>query len=754
VDKKYFGEMLDTLATRAGHGTVSWLGFSNTALRRHLLDVFSRPYGDTGSFLADPAFEAVFGWQTAQTTMAELSGGLLHPLVVNAMDAPEPELASEYRFGSDRRPYAHQLRSWELLSNQIKQSVVVTSGTGSGKTECFLVPILDRLVREHVSLGSPLIGVRALFLYPLNALINSQRYRLRAWTYGLNGAVRFCLYNGMTPETLPAGEARIGSEICDRKTLRKTPPPILVTNASMLEYMLVRTQDMPILESSKGKLEWIILDEAHTYIGSQAAELALLIRRVLHAFGVKSQNVRFIATSATIGDPNGAAGEQLRQFLARVSGNDLDRVHVVSGGRSIPPLPHFASGNGASYEELRALDPEEEPKPKRYAALVADPTARTIRQLFTASDAPPVARLSDVTSVLTGKFNSPSRNSQHEALSWLDLLTSAVDVDGTPFLPLRSHVFHQTLAGLWCCANRSCPGRRGSFLDDPEWRFGSLFLDPKKHCSCGAPVYQLVACDDCGAIYLHAEIVGNRVVQPDAESTTDEFALDLDEADLDYDDAEGFELSGSDRSLVLITNRELPNCGELHISKDNGAILEATTQEAVSINVYEKGPEGFFCPECTGSARRFEELFRTARVGAPFYLAGVLPTLLEFATDSEQPADKTYRGRRLLTFTDSRQGTARLAARLQQDAERTKTRGLIYHNVLALSGNGSEVEEQIRELEKITNPPAAIVRLLEEKRQSIQESSSVSFRKVQLAIQQGGIEFDAIRSAPGACSQS
>src|SRR5215472_13040459 len=189
VDQEYFGEMLDTLATRAGHGTVSWLGFSNTALRRHLFDVFNRPYGVTGSFLADPAFEAVFGWQTAPPTMAELSGGLLHPLVVRAMDSPDPGLASEYRFGSDRRPYAHQLRSWELLSNRIKQSVVVTSGTGSGKTECFLVPILDRLVREHVELGSPLIGVRALFLYPLNALINSQRYRLRAWTHGLNGAV-------------------------------------------------------------------------------------------------------------------------------------------------------------------------------------------------------------------------------------------------------------------------------------------------------------------------------------------------------------------------------------------------------------------------------------------------------------------------------------------------------------------------------------------------------------------------------------
>jgi DEAD/DEAH box helicase domain-containing protein len=349
VEQKYFSEMVDTLATRAGHATVSWLGFSNVALRRHLLDVFSRGYGNTGSFVADPSFEAVFGWKTADKTMSDLSGSLLDPSLVKAMDEPDPELSSEYRFSSDRQPYLHQLTTWELLSPAEKNSVVVTSGTGSGKTECFMVPILNRLIQQQRSVRVPLLGVRALFLYPLNALINSQRDRLRAWTYGLTDSIRFCLYNGMTPDVLPVSEAQIGSEIRDRRTLRKTPPPILVTNATMLEYMLVRTQDSPILEASKGKLEWIILDEAHTYIGSQAAELALLIRRVLHAFGVRPQDVRFVATSATIGDPKGAVRTQLREFLARVSGNDIERVHVVSGERTIPEMPADSVGRGGTH---------------------------------------------------------------------------------------------------------------------------------------------------------------------------------------------------------------------------------------------------------------------------------------------------------------------------------------------------------------------------------------------------------------------
>ena len=135
MSQSYFSEMMEALANRANTGTVSWLGFSNVPLRRHLMDVFSRPYGDTGSFLADPTFEAVFGWTPSNQNMGDLSGNLLSPALVSAMDSPPADLAAEYRFGKDRTPYAHQLRSWEILSEPTPNSLVVTSGTGSGKTE-------------------------------------------------------------------------------------------------------------------------------------------------------------------------------------------------------------------------------------------------------------------------------------------------------------------------------------------------------------------------------------------------------------------------------------------------------------------------------------------------------------------------------------------------------------------------------------------------------------------------------------------
>src|SRR5213593_3922485 len=103
MQQAYFSEMLASLSSRASLGTMSWLGFSNASLRRHLMDVFSRSYGDTGNFFGDPTFEAVFGWTPGTSTMADLAGSLLRRELVTAMDSPPPEVAAEYRFAKDRR---------------------------------------------------------------------------------------------------------------------------------------------------------------------------------------------------------------------------------------------------------------------------------------------------------------------------------------------------------------------------------------------------------------------------------------------------------------------------------------------------------------------------------------------------------------------------------------------------------------------------------------------------------------------------
>ena len=152
----------------------------------------------------------------------------------------------------------------------------------------------------------------------MNALINSQQERLNAWTQHFDKGIRYCLYNGNTENSekrVRMAQKERPNEVLSRELMRKEPAPILVTNGTMLEYMLVRQVDSPIIQKScqEKSLRWIVLDEAHTYVGSQAAELALQLRRVLHAFGVEAKNVRFVATSATIADAN--AEDQLKTYL-------------------------------------------------------------------------------------------------------------------------------------------------------------------------------------------------------------------------------------------------------------------------------------------------------------------------------------------------------------------------------------------------------------------------------------------------------
>lgn len=687
MTNQYFEALIPELATRAERATLGRLGFSNPALRAHLRDVFARQIGSPGSFLGQPVFEATFGWQPAQISMGQLGGDLLSVRTIAAMDKPPGGDDSGYRFPRDAFPYQHQLDAWRHLGNEAPRSVVVTSGTGSGKTECFMVPILDSLAREQESFGQKLIGVRALFLYPLNALIQSQQERLHAWTAGFNGDLRFCLYNGNTPEKEPQPRRDLViNQVIDREMLRASPPPMLVTNATMLEYMLVRAQDAPILQASQGKLQWIVLDEAHTYVGSQAAELALLLRRVLHAFGVKASEVRFVATSATIGGDE--AARDLQKFLAHLAGLPEDQVYVVAGKRKIPELEH---GNGAfdqaGLDQLSAISPD---KPaERYAALCGNATAKRLRQLFV-PETTRARQLSDVVEALGG--SSPgSHAEQIDALRWLDLLTSAKSSQGLPFLPLRAHIFHNVLAGLWACADPTCACKKGAALEDKAWPFGMVFMEERRHCDCGAPVFELRSCNDCNTTYLWAartidRRAGTYRLTHSSTEPEDEFQLDVEKSE---DDAADEQMERIDSPLLIANghgnghSRIVIDRQTLEIDpEDRACALELQAFDAREID----GQPTLACPECGGHDGDGSRFFRRAILGAPFLLGEIIPTLLEHCPDYDakgvSPMTLPWRGRRMITFTDSRQGTARIAVKLQQESERNSVRSMIYRRML------------------------------------------------------------------------
>ncbi|MBL3601401.1 MAG: DEAD/DEAH box helicase [gamma proteobacterium endosymbiont of Lamellibrachia anaximandri] len=757
MKQRYFSELLPDLAERAQQAAISRLGFANVPLRRHLRSLFEGAYGQSGAFLADPTFEAVFGWSSGNKTLADLEGQLLSPDLVTAMDE-----AGNYRFGRDIRPYTHQIEAWETLAEPDPQSLIVASGTGSGKTECFMIPILDRLLRQRQEQQGKLIGVRALFLYPLNALINSQRHRLSAWTEPFGGDVRFCLYNGTTPERPDRArkQREHPSEIRDRQALRGTPPPILVTNSTMLEYMLVRTLDVPILEQSQGKLEWVVLDEAHTYIGSQAAEMALLIRRVLNAFGVKPEQVRFVATSATIGDPKGKAGQDLRRFLAEVAGVDPGRVRLVSGERQVPVLAPAVGKTELSLEELAAIEPDREVSSERYDALSHNGLARRIRGLFTdPAKGASVARLSEVCADLFGQKESYSLSLQQKALHWLDLLSATRNEDDEAFLPLRGHFYHQTLSGIWACADPECTHKQGTALQDPQWPFGQIYLEPRKHCECGSPVYELINCTECGSVHLLGMEERGQLLHAQPSHALDDFELEI-ETDDSTDEKEpvekGMELSSEpERSVnqhrVLIVNRQLPGVGPLDVERVGRKIVESS-EETLRVLAHEDAGSGLMCPVCETeeSARRI--LFRHARLGAPFLLGGILPTLLEYAPDGSEPGKHPYRGRRLLTFNDSRQGTARMAANLQLDAERSRVRGLVYHLALQrrLSDVGSDVEKLKKEIATLEEankqvPNVHLEQMIADKKRELDELNQprpISFFELAQQLTRQGRDFE------------
>ena len=331
MNRSRLSETLSNISGRTASSLVARSRIASPALNGALLRRLSADPGGPDALFADPILEAATAWETVDTTLDGLSGNLLHPELVSALDGAKAE-----RIPRDRKPWSHQLEAWEAAREGY--SFLVSSGTGSGKTECFMVPMLDDLLRNPG--GGLLTGVRVIVVYPLNALIESQRARLAAWTAPMKGRLRFALYNGLTPETQRQEQrGRLAAaETGNRREIRSSPPAILVTNVTMLEYLLLRAKDRPVLEASQGLLRWVVLDEAHGYVGAQAAEMALLLRRVRAAFGVEPGHARLIATSATIGEGPGTEA-RLRRFASELAGVGEDRVRIILGRAVEPELP-------------------------------------------------------------------------------------------------------------------------------------------------------------------------------------------------------------------------------------------------------------------------------------------------------------------------------------------------------------------------------------------------------------------------------
>lgn len=251
------------------------------------------------------------------------------------------------------RPYAHQARAFKRLSGDYAASTLVATGTGSGKTECFLYPILEHC-RQQRQAGHK--GIKAIILYPMNALATDQASRLAKLILSntqLSG-IRAGLYVGGDAKADPAdGSTASGkvqqlknggySLITDRAVLRNDPPDILLTNYKMLDFLLIRVEDSPLwAHQQPDTLRYLVVDELHTFDGAQGTDLACLIRRLKGRLQTPPGQLVCVGTSATLG----SEGEEgLLAFAGQIFGERFQSSGSSSGSST--------EGNGAIITEDR-----------------------------------------------------------------------------------------------------------------------------------------------------------------------------------------------------------------------------------------------------------------------------------------------------------------------------------------------------------------------------------------------------------------
>ena len=667
------------LPARAADAILSIVGCKSRTLRRTLGAQLGAPAGAPGSLVAEPVLEGAYPW-------------LVHPDGWGALtDIMQPESRSALQSAMGYRPYAHQVAAWARLCSTEPASVIVSSGTGSGKTECFLGALLDRLLKDSDGGRRALTGVRGLMVYPLNALINSQQERLSAWLSPFKGRLRYCLYNGLTEETVPEATRRKAPEqVLDRKALRESPPPLLVTNLTMLEYMLVRRQDAPILAKSRGLLDFIVLDEAHTYVGAQAAELALLLRRVALAFGRDPRTIRVVATSATLGTGDrGEQEQQLQAFLADLTGSDRSAVHVVLGERAALDLPTATEGAKATRSELTELSDE-----ALWTRLAGIPELQAAARRVHREER---VRWSDWRAVAGRVLAEDEGGPDAGARSLLTACARAKRPGGgEAFIPVRVHLFERTFSGLWACCDSACPERpRG---EENDWSFGKVFADPRESCdACGSLVLEARICRACGAEMLTAEETDGsgdgvrRLRAPAPEEVDDDFALELDLPNSDEDGPTEDESTPGLRIPRWVMPEMAPGRFRLAVRRGTGEILNSATPDALVLATVDGNFHGG-CPACGRPRDHGRPAVRPFRIGPPFILGSSVPVALGAVTRDQSADGMPFGGRKLITFTDARQGTARLSAKLQADAERAFVRAFVYHAVQVKPASGSAEE--------------------------------------------------------------
>ncbi|NMC84201.1 MAG: DEAD/DEAH box helicase [Anaerolineaceae bacterium] len=635
----------------------------------------------------------------------------------------------------EARLYSHQMKAIKKLCEE-NRSIVISSGTGSGKTECFSIPIVNDLLEDDTP------GVRALLVYPLNALVNDQMERLRIMLSGTS--ITFGRFTSELPEHAVRDERTLPNEIISRDEIRGENkfPQILITNYAMLEYLLLRPEDSRLF--NHGLWKYIVLDEAHTYTGAQGIEVAMLLRRLKQRLGKKPGDILCIATSATLVNDN---PEKAASFAKKLFSEDFGEDDVIFGDEDkhypfqpdqpsapIPPEAYLHPDFEKMLEEMRKANLDREtarqeiPDVEKIALWMEDIGIIDLENLAIAEhfhlDLPGFLNrvlannieLSKLRNWMiqqdepvlfedAARFIFPTLDEMDQSKALYRLIEIGAIArpapNRLPLLPVKYHIFARPPQGIWACLNPNCVGK----TPDTAAKWSRIYSTSTNICeSCGAQVYPIDLCRDCGQVYIaaHCRIHSNEylpaVEQLQEENEKRYFTWSrIEENTVLSDHTDDEDESGEDQTNSPLPSKFQQNEIQLCLSCGKPITYCACQNPVISIPLFDLNEKNTKkkrgqqieqtvpvsdlqeCPRCRSKSKGETEMVTPITIRGTGPLANLTYELYRQLPSSSDPKKKSLpgEGRKLLTFYDSRQGAARFAAFLQDVSNKQNYRHII-----------------------------------------------------------------------------
>ena len=684
--------------TAADNIKEEYIGYISTLF--HISDseyasMFRKALDEDGAVSKGPYLDISDSYKTGLSLGEMIKEGEVSPLF-SALEGDIPDGEKEIQI--NRGLYLHQEKAVRKI-NQGK-NLIVTTGTGSGKTECFIIPIINHLLREKEK-GTLNAGVRAILIYPMNALANDQMKRLRNLLKNYPD-ITFGVYNSSTKQNDQDGIIEYGkvykdpyghpmkpleNEIISRDRMQETPPHILVTNYAMLEYMMLRPKDDRVF--SGAQLRFLVLDEAHIYRGATGMETALLLKR-LKARISNPLNVLHILTSATLGGEE--ADNDIVAFAGTLCSATFRTEDII---RSAPVTPTYEKTVSdiplAMFSDL--ADPQKPLKmiASDYGMSVPDskPVAEFLYDLCISSPIYRDLRKRMIRPMtipeITGMLKTDYSVTEQDVVNIIAVAAQAVK-NKSPLIKARYHMFVKAPEGAYITLgehkNLILNRKKSIVFDGEEWKG-----------------FECAVCDDCGRLAVAGrETDGRLEFANNAHDPQIEYYLLRDKTDTELDDEDDEETNGeigkNDYLLCVkcgalvheSLKTDLPcTCGSDYYIRVRKAMKRATRDEAkcpsCSLGSLKTFYLGYDAATAVLGTSLFEELPESEKI-LKSEKTDTTPKRILFGSRKQAPqADIIKRKRQFLSFSDSRGEAAFFASYMTASYREFLRRRGIWHVV-------------------------------------------------------------------------